>query len=254
MFLSFLCFCGSKPTSPAIPLVICGQNENISFYSNAERFGFFSESLYVDYKKCLTSFSNLYGVQPGFLLWFQQIDDDFPAAFVSFCAALSIHAVISLNIKSNNLDSIQNDTLLREIIDGLWDNNLKSFAIQAKQTGTTVYFRFGYEMNGNWFPWGGKSTDFISAWNHAHKIFQNEQANNVMWVFSPGVLWDGATVDHDLLSYYPGDSVVDINGLDGYNYGDIIKDGISTSLAIISGSFRPIARGTKKPWKAVVDR
>jgi mannan endo-1,4-beta-mannosidase len=119
----------------------------------------------------------------------------------------------------------RNDTLLREITLGLWDSTLTTFATQVKQINETIYLRFGYEMNGDWFAWGGKSKDFILAWKHARKIFEAEQVSNVLWVFSPGVLWDGATVNNNLLNYYPGDSVVDIIGLDGYNFGDIVKDG-----------------------------
>lgn len=226
LLITFLCSCGIKPPlEPAGPLVVCNQNESYSIQTNAERFGFFSEEIYKDYEACFLTFTKEYGVKPGYIIRFQQIDDAFPTGFVNYYLAHSIHTVISLNLMTKNADSNRNDTLLREITLGSWDSTLKSFAIQAKQINAEIYLRFGYEMNGDWFAWGGKPKDFIAAWKHAYKIFKDEQANNVLWVFSPGVLWDGATINNDLLNYYPGDSFVDIIGLDGYNYGDIVKDG-----------------------------
>ncbi len=171
------------------------------------------------------SFTNDFGTKPAYLLWFQQIDDAFPGGFVTDCKENSIYAVISLNIMSLKMDSTRNDTLLREITAGLWDSVLATFAIQARQTNGKIFLRFGYEMNGNWFPWGNKPRDFIAAWNHTHRLFKENQAANVVWIFSPGIVWDGAEAGRDLLAYYPGDSVVDVNSLDGYNYGDIVKDG-----------------------------
>jgi beta-mannanase len=117
-------------------------------------------------------------------------------------------------------NSLRNDTLLKEIAQGKWDSTLAAFARQAKQANVPVYLRFGYEMNGYWFPWGEKPAEFVSAWIHAHRIFVEEQASNVQWIFAPGVLWGGMKAETDIMPYYPGDPVVDIVGLDGYNFGD----------------------------------
>jgi mannan endo-1,4-beta-mannosidase len=223
----FLCSCDKNPPfEPDPPLVVCKQNDNSSIHTNAERFGFFSEDIYKDYVACLTSFTSKYGAKPAYILRFQQIDDPFPTDFVNYYSANSIHAVISLNIISNKANAGRNDTLLREITSGLWDSTLQAFAINAKQIDTKIYLRFGYEMNGPWFKWGNKPNEFIPAWIHAHKIFKDEKANNVVWIFSPNVLWDGTTTQDNLVNFYPGDSVVDIIGLDGYNFGDIVKDNV----------------------------
>lgn len=136
-------------------------------------------------------------------------------------AALGIKTVISMNLKSERiLDTSRNNQLLNEISQGIWDSTLSAFAQKAASMPASVYLRFGYEMNGNWFPWGKHPAEFIAAWNHAHGVFKQAGATNVEWIFSPGVLNGTMSPEKDLFSYYPGDSVVDIVGLDGYNFGD----------------------------------
>jgi mannan endo-1,4-beta-mannosidase len=220
LFLLLPCLDCNRLAGPEPPLIVCDQNETPAPKPNAARFGFFAPEFYQTYPGHLDSLSMLFGVSPGYVLWFQQIDDPFPGAVVAVNTARLIRTVISLNIKSLSIDSTRNDTLLKEIALGKWDSTLAAFASGAAQSGVTIYLRFGYEMNGDWFPWGCKKEDFIAAWNHAHNIFIQESAENVRWIFSPNVVWDGRTVSADLLPYYPGDSVVDIIGVDGYNFGD----------------------------------
>jgi hypothetical protein len=203
-----------------VPLVICQTTSAVKTIPNNRRFGFFSDRLYSNYSQNLDTFTALFGIKPAYVLWFQQIDDPFPDAVVSSNTGRNISTVISLNLKSLQYDSQRNDTLLREIAQGEWDSTLAVFARQAKQAAVPVFLRFGYEMNGYWFSWGEKPAEFVAAWNHAHRIFELEQAGNVAWVFSPGVLWGGMKAETGIMPYYPGDSVVDIAGLDGYNFGD----------------------------------
>ncbi len=243
-----LCFCGTQPASPPPPLALCEAATTVTLPNN-RRFGFFSGKLYSDYAANLDTFTALFGTKPAYILWFQQIDDPFPGAVVSTNAGRAIGTVISLNLLSLHYDSLRNDTLLREIVQGTWDSTLSVFAGQAKLAAVPVYVRFGYEMNGYWFPWGEKPAEFISAWNHAHRIFSQEQANNVKWIFAPGVVWGGQTVETDLMPYYPGDSVVDIVGLDGYNFGDdpaaghqwqSFQDIFGTSLVAVLNLGKPL--------------
>jgi hypothetical protein len=210
----------NRLTGPEPPLIVCGQDETTDPKSNASRFGFFAPEFYENYTGHLDSLSAVFGTAPAYALWFQQIDDPFPRELVSANSARSIHTVISMNLASLALDSIRNDTLLKEIALGRWDSTLAAFAGAAAQSGVTLYLRFGYEMNGTWFSWGRKPADFTAAWNHTYALFKKTHADNVRWIFSPGVLYGGETVTHDLLPYYPGDPVVDIIGLDGYNFGD----------------------------------
>jgi hypothetical protein len=210
----------SRLNAPEPPLFVCNGSGPFNPLPDASRFGFYSDGFYRGYAVHCDSLILLFGATPGYTLWFQQIDDPFPAAVVAENALRSIGTVISVNIKSLSLDQARNDTLLKEISLGLWDSTLAAFAAEAVQSGVTVYLRFGYEMNGDWFPWGNKPADFTAAWNHARVIFKRAGADGVQWVFSLNALWGGRTFERDILPYYPGDSAVDIVGIDGYNFGD----------------------------------
>jgi hypothetical protein len=74
--------------------------------------------------------------------------------------------------------------------------------------------------------------DAINAWRHIVDIFRSEGANNVMWVWSV-LPWPskefGASIgasgglytnDVSLNSIYPGDSYVDVIGIECYNFKD----------------------------------
>jgi mannan endo-1,4-beta-mannosidase len=154
------------------------------------------------------------------------------------------------HLRSNNLDSIQNLSVLHEITLGTWDTALHDFAAKAAKIGTVVYLRFGFEMNINWFPWDNKPVDFVNAWIHTHKIFEQENATNVKWVFSPGILFDTMTFNGSLLPYYPGDSVVDIVGLDGYNFGDEydVWHGWETFTQVFGNSLVQLKKIGKPIW------
>jgi len=200
------------------PLIVCESDQPP--LQNRSRFGFFAPELYTNFSGHLDSLTRAFGTPPAFLLWYCQIDDPFPTAKVRYLADRGITMVISMNLKSLNVPAATNDTLLSAIVAGIWDSTLNQFAIAAKQSEATVYLRFGYEMNGTWFPWGGQPEAFRHAWHHAHGLFRQAGVSNVRWIFSPNVLWGDRSAQRDLYPYYPGDSLVDAIGLDGYNYGD----------------------------------
>jgi mannan endo-1,4-beta-mannosidase len=223
LLLLAFCFCGFDPLTVDKPLIICEQPQSVSSVPNASRFGIFDTRLWSGYNSCLDTLTTLLGTRPAYILWFLQIDDPFPVSLVAGNSALGIKTVISMNIKSTRiLDTTRNNQLLQEISEGIWDSTFTAFAKQAASVSTPVYLRFGYEMNGDWFPWGKHPAEFIAAWNHAYRIFKLAGATNVEWVFSPGILYGNRSPELDLQPYYPGDSVVDIVGVDGYNFGNFI--------------------------------
>jgi len=109
---------------------------------------------------------------------------------------------------------------LSTIIDGRYDSYIRSWAEGVKGLGYTIALRFAHEMNGNWYPWaafanGNQPSQYVEAWRHVHDIFTQVGATNVIWVWSPNIIWNSFT---DLGSLYPGNSYVDWIGLSGY-YG-----------------------------------
>jgi hypothetical protein len=102
---------------------------------------------------------------------------------------------------------------------GSYDAYIKASAQAAAAYGKQFQLRFAPEMNGSWAPWEGSVNGntpalYVAAWRHVVSIFRAAGATNVQWVWSPN---NGPT--STIASYYPGDSWVDVIGIDGYNWG-----------------------------------
>lgn len=111
--------------------------------------------------------------------------------------------------------------------------------------GVDVFVRFGQEMNGSWYPWGQKPTEYISAFRMVADAVHRTALKTVM-VWSPvyaggypflNELYNAKPSDVDFpqldtnhdgqltqfddsyTPYYPGDDAVDWVGLTLYNWG-----------------------------------
>lgn len=116
-------------------------------------------------------------------------------------------------------------TLIFDLLDGQYDEYLREWAREAARWGRPFFFRLDNEMNADWCPWSafqyGKDADlYIYAWRHVWKIFQEEGAENAIWVWNPNDTsfpnwrWNHHT------RYWPGGKYVDWVGLTAYNLGD----------------------------------
>ncbi|MGL4610300.1 MAG: glycoside hydrolase family 26 protein [Trueperaceae bacterium] len=110
---------------------------------------------------------------------------------------------------------------LDDIINGVHDAYIKSWAVGAKDFGGPIYIRPFPEMNGNWTPWHGNPAKLVLAWKHVVDIFRAEGASNVKWVWSPNITDEPRVDDNKFEMYYPGTDYVDILALDGYNWGTV---------------------------------
>jgi hypothetical protein len=200
--------------------LLCSVRGNHNNVPNSERFGFFSSKLWEHYEENLKSEIDVFGAKPGYILWYIQIGEDFPLHVTEHNKEMGIATVINHDIKSDGFTPGKNEGLLKEIARGKWDNYFRQFAQKARDLEVDVYYRFGYEMNGDWFPWCEKPKLYIQAWKHVWKVFKKEKAFNIKWVFSPSVVWGQKNFNNDILPYYPGEHFVDIVALDGYNFGD----------------------------------
>ena len=122
--------------------------------------------------------------------------------------------------KIASLSGIQPAYSLSHIIDGDYDSYIRSWAEGVKSLPYTIAVRFAHEMNGNWYPWGvytngNRVGEYVQAWRHVHDIFTQIGAKNVIWVWSPNIIYGDTT---NLAELYPGNSYVDWIGLSGY-YG-----------------------------------
>lgn len=160
------------------------------------------------------------GGTPRYVLFFRDLHRGrgFPLKAVEICDRKNLIPVISF--EPAPWRAPKNHAGLQDIADGRYDTYFQQWGYAAARWGKPVIFRFGFEMNGNWFSWGQKPEQYKKAWRRIHRQFRQAEASNIKWMFAPNV----APVDGDVLrnplTYYPGDDVVDYVAVDGYNFGD----------------------------------
>lgn len=101
-----------------------------------------------------------------------------------------------------------------------YDSYVDAYAAAAAASGLPVNLRFAHEMNGTWYPWavgqnGNTAADYIAAFRRLHSRFVAAGAKNVTWTWSVNVI-PGMSVD--IATCYPGDDVVDVVSIDGYDW------------------------------------
>jgi hypothetical protein len=106
---------------------------------------------------------------------------------------------------------------------GLHDPYIRGFAQAVRAFGSPVILRFAHEPNGATFPWGrtgfdNTATTFVEAWRHIHRIFREERADNVsfLWSVAKQACPGGC---NPYTAYYPGDAYVDYMGFSSFNWG-----------------------------------
>jgi hypothetical protein len=138
-------------------------------------------------------------------------------------------------------------TALDSINDGSQDAIIAARADALKALGDQVFLRWGWEMNGNWYPWDGTHNNdpgktngpakYVAAWRRIHTIFRDRGATNVVFVWCPGNSSWPTSDWNDHENYYPGDEYVDWVGVDGYNWGTTQSWSSWRSFSQIFGSF-----------------
>jgi hypothetical protein len=112
-------------------------------------------------------------------------------------------------------------TTYGSILNGSQDRLIARAADAMATYHDPLFIRWAWEMNGDWYLWGGARNGndpagFIAAWRHIHDIFVAHHATNVAWVWGPNWNSEPAVPWNDLAQYYPGDDYVDWVGVSGY--------------------------------------
>ena len=121
--------------------------------------------------------------------------------------------------------ALQPDVSLARIAAGDHDRFIRAWARDVAAYRDPVMIRLMHEMNGDWYPWGvttngNTPADYIAAWRHVHRVFDEAGARNVSWIWSINNLERIDGEDHDIDSYYPGGRWVDWVSTSGFNWGD----------------------------------
>lgn len=108
------------------------------------------------------------------------------------------------------------------VLSGALDDYFKNFALDAKAYGAPVILIPYSEFNGNWFPWSGTVGNntpekYIAAYRYVRKFFYD--VPNVRFGWVPNNRTDPDIPSNAIERYYPGGDVVDVVGVDGFNFG-----------------------------------
>jgi hypothetical protein len=68
---------------------------------------------------------------------------------------------------------------------GAADARIRAVARRAAAFGYRHLLRSYWEFNGDWFRWSGSGQTFIDAWRRTVRLFREEGATNVGFVWSP---------------------------------------------------------------------
>jgi beta-mannanase len=132
----------------------------------------------------------------------------------------------------------QPDFSLQSILSGRHDDYIRSFAAAIRGLSRLIHLRPLHEMNGFWYPWCGTVNrndpgEFQPAWRHLRRLFADEGATNVAWVWSPYAASFPGDPRNRIERYFPGDDDVDLMALDGYNWGNRLPGGAWQEFAEI---------------------
>lgn len=122
---------------------------------------------------------------------------------------------------------------LGEVADFL--NSLKT----ADDTLIPILFRPWHEHTGSWFWWGKKlcsTQQYKDLWQLTYQELRKRGVKNALYAYSPGMEPENVA---EYLERYPGDKIVDLLGVDIYQYerAEYIKQ-LKKSLAILSEAGR----------------
>jgi hypothetical protein len=193
----------------------------------------------------LRRYAHLAGRKPAVVMWYQQWSDAlFYPVQLRHVAAVGALPIITWDPMSNG-----KGIPLALIAAGSYDSYIKASARAAVRWGRSMYIRFANEMNAKSSAYGpGHDGDtpglFVAAWRHVVRIFRNEGARNVEWIWSPNVYCDDKC---PFDAYYPGDAWVDWVALDGYNYSSVDHVPWMSFNQIFHPSYKLLTALTSKP-------
>jgi mannan endo-1,4-beta-mannosidase len=160
----------------------------------------------------ITTFTKTTGVSPRVVSYYSGWSEAFQAGFAA--DAVRHGALPLVQIDPTNVS-------LAAIAAGQYDDYLRSYADAVRSFGHKVILGFGHEMNGNWYSWGFKHTPaavFVAAWRHIVDVFRQQNAQNVIWMWTINIVHPGSGEIANPARWWPGSSYVTWIGMDGYYY------------------------------------
>jgi glycosyl hydrolase family 26 len=168
------------------------------------------------------SWTSLVGKRAAYIMWYTDWSATFQGYAIKDTYGRGATPIITWEMKNRRADIPYADVLA-----GKWNKYIDTWAAAAKTDGRPFMLRFGHEMNGDWYGWGGArngaslaaTQQFVATWRYVRDRFTRAGATNVTWVWCvnhesvPNADWNAPE------NYYPGDAYVDWTCADGYNWG-----------------------------------
>jgi len=136
-------------------------------------------------------------------------------------------------------------TFYAPILDGSQDALIAKAADALAALKEPVFLRWAWEMNGNWYDWGGarngdNPAGFVAAWRHIHDIFVAHKAVNVGWAWGPNAGSAPSSAWNAMARYYPGDDYVDWVAVSGYFTGRETPAALFNGITTAYGDRKPV--------------
>ncbi len=124
----------------------------------------------------------------------------------------------------------------------IWMDRLTSFINSLKTDNgkkIPVIFRPWHEHTGSWFWWGQNLCtvqQYKELWRMTASILKEKGVDNVLLAYSPG---GGYESDKEYFDRYPGDDIIDLLGVDIYQFKEAdYKNQLDKSLDILQNAGR----------------
>lgn len=162
------------------------------------------------------------GKRTAYVMWYSDWSTGFQGFAVTNAYSRGSTPVITWEMKNRSRAISYSDVLA-----GKWNKYIDTWAADAKADGREMFVRFGHEMNGDWYGWGGAQNgantaapqQFIAMWRFVRDRFTAKGVTNVTWVWCPNNESVPDAAWNQPENYYPGDAYVDWICADGYNWG-----------------------------------
>ena len=197
---------------------------------NQSAFGFATDG--IPSASDVHSLERVTGIRPRLIMFYLQWPSDprngvFPSGALRSIEASGALPIVTWEPMFIDSEGRECTIAADSIIEGKYDSYLQGFARQSRQFGKPYLVRFAHEMNLARYHWGSSAQEFgaesvqryRAMFRHIVEVFRAQRADNVHWVFCPNADSVPAQPWNQIASYYPGNDVVDIVGLDGYNWG-----------------------------------
>ncbi len=137
-----------------------------------------------------------------------------PTAFQTLNKRLTFIETVPLTLNTTGTSTGERAAALQATTSGANDSSYNVVANYLKTAGyPNAIVRIGWEFDGTWYPWAapGAEPQYVQAFQHVVRLFRSVSPNfRFDWNGDPNLMPTEAAA-------YPGDSYVDIIGMDVYD-------------------------------------